>query len=141
MGSGLIHTVEITSAEAHDSTVAHLLLRDDDEICSGDNGYAGLGEREEIKSDSQKSKIEYRIAVRRKTVKNIIDKGIESRKASVRAKVEYAFYVIKRIFKYTKNRYRGLKKNGTQQTVLCTLANLWMDRHALLKLQANSALL
>jgi len=36
---------------------------------------------------------------------------IEKVKASVRAKVEHPFRVIKRQFEHTKVRYRGLKKN------------------------------
>lgn len=141
MGSGLIHTAVITAANVHDVTAAAQLIREDDEVCGGDSGYVGLADREEIKNDKQKSRIEYRINKRPKSVTDPTEKQIERRKCSIRAKVEYAFYVIKRIFKYTKNRYRGLKKNAAQQIVLCGLANLWMERHNLIRLRANSALL
>lgn len=141
MGSGLIHTAVTTAANAHDVTVGAQLLRDDDEVCGGDSGYIGLSEREEIKSDPNKNMIEYRINKRPKSVTDRIEKQIEHRKSSVRAKVEYAFYVIKRIFKYNKNRYKGIEKNGSEQKVLCGLANLWMERHKLLRLREESALL
>ncbi|MCE4370585.1 transposase, partial [Xanthomonas hortorum pv. hederae] len=53
-------------------------------------------------------------------------------KASVRAKVEHPFRVIKRQFGYTKVRYRGLAKNTTQVLTLFALSNLWMKRKQLL---------
>lgn len=53
-------------------------------------------------------------------------------KASVRAKVEHPFRVIKRQFGYTKVRYRGLAKNTAQVLTLFALSNLWMKRKQLL---------
>jgi IS5 family transposase len=53
---------------------------------------------------------------------------LEHLKASIRAKVEHPFRVIKRQFGFTKVRYRGLKKNTAQLTTLFALSNLWMAR-------------
>ena len=53
---------------------------------------------------------------------------LERIKASIRAKVEHPFRVIKRQFGYTKARYRGLAKNGAQVATLFMLSNLWMVR-------------
>ena len=53
-------------------------------------------------------------------------------KASVRAKVEHPFRVVKRQFGYTKVRYRGLAKNAAQVLTLFALSNLWMARRHLL---------
>ncbi|OLH20720.1 transposase, partial [Xanthomonas oryzae pv. oryzae] len=53
-------------------------------------------------------------------------------KASVRAKVEHPFRVIKGQFGYTKVRYRGLAKNTAQVQTLFALSNLWMVRRHLL---------
>ena len=58
---------------------------------------------------------------------------VEKIKASIRAKVEHPFRVIKRQFGYTKVRYRGLMKNTLQLTTLFALSNLWMVRHQLLE--------
>ena len=52
----------------------------------------------------------------------------EQRKASVRAKVEHPFHVIKCQFGHTKVRYRGLKKNTAQLFTMFMLSNLWMVR-------------
>jgi IS5 family transposase len=57
---------------------------------------------------------------------------IERLKASVRAKVEHPFRVIKRQFGFTKVRYRGLAKNTAQLTTLFALSNLWMARRKLM---------
>jgi transposase, IS5 family len=56
---------------------------------------------------------------------------LEQLKASVRAKVEHPFRVIKRQFGHVKVRYRGLKKNTAQLATLFALSNLWMARKAL----------
>ena len=55
------------------------------------------------------------------------------RKASVRAKVEHPFRVIKRQFGYVKVRYRGLAKNTAQLITLFALSNIWMTRSRLLQ--------
>jgi IS5 family transposase len=75
--------------------------------------------------------------VRPKT--NFIDKltdRLEYIKASIRAKVEHPFRVIKRQFGHVKVRYRGLAKNTAQLHTLFALSNLWMARRALIGAQA-----
>jgi transposase, IS5 family len=57
---------------------------------------------------------------------------IEKAKASVRAKVEHPFRVIKRQFGLTKVRFRGLAKNTAHVITLFALSNLWMARRRLL---------
>ncbi len=55
------------------------------------------------------------------------DRAAESRKASVRSKVEHPFLIVKRDFGFTKNRYRGLAKNRNHLHVLFASAN-WVMR-------------
>ncbi len=62
-----------------------------------------------------------------KTVDALIDK-LEKIKASIRAKVEHPFRVIKCQFGYRKTRYRSLVKNTAQLITLFALSNLWMVR-------------
>jgi IS5 family transposase len=64
----------------------------------------------------------------------LVDK-IEKCKASMRAKVEHPFRVVKRQFGYQKVRYRGLKKNTLQLKTLFALSNLWIARHQLMAAQ------
>ncbi|VTN31778.1 putative transposase [Klebsiella pneumoniae] len=47
--------------------------------------------------------------------------NIEYMKASIRAKVEHPFRIIKRLFGFVKARYRGVLKNDNQLAMLFTL--------------------
>jgi IS5 family transposase len=67
-----------------------------------------------------------------KTVDALIDK-LEKLKASIRAKVEHPFRVIKCQFGYRKTRYRGLVKNTAQLITLFALSNLWMVRKRIIQ--------
>ena len=60
---------------------------------------------------------------------------VEKMKASICAKVEHPFRVIKRQFGFTKVRYRGLAKNTAQLVTLFALSNLWMSRRQLMGTQ------
>ena len=64
------------------------------------------------------------------TVGALIDK-VEKIKASIRAKVEHPFRVIKRQLGFVTVRYRGLAKNAAQVKTLFALSNLWMVRKKL----------
>jgi transposase, IS5 family len=56
-------------------------------------------------------------------------------KSHIRARVEHPIGVIKRVFGFTKVRYRGLRKNRHRLVVASALANLFMMRKRLLRLQ------
>ncbi|MDR2072537.1 MAG: transposase, partial [Spirochaetaceae bacterium] len=45
-GTGMVHSVEGTSANVHDLDMAPKLIRADDECVYGDAGYIGIEERE-----------------------------------------------------------------------------------------------
>ena len=134
--SGLVHHVECTAANASDVTVAHRLLHGQEETVCGDSGYTGLDKREDMQG---KGALGYLIAAKPSVLKQIKRKSgqklareLEHAKASLRAKVEHPFRVIKRQFGYTKVRYRGLVKNTAQVLTLFALSNLWMVRRPLL---------
>ena len=124
-GSGLVHSITATPANTADITEAHKLLRADDEFAYGDNGYAGIAKRPEIKNDEHLSKIDFRINRRPKSLPklpgNMIDweREIEHRKSAVRCKVEHAFRIVKDTFHFRKVRYKGLAVRAakTAQTV------------------------
>ncbi|WP_284400853.1 transposase, partial [Acidovorax sp. SUPP2825] len=61
---------------------------------------------------------------------------LERVKASIRARVEHPFRVIKRQFGHIKVRYRGLVKNTAQLHTLFALVNLWLVRRKLLAAMA-----
>ncbi|MEB1157548.1 IS5-like element IS1646 family transposase [Xanthomonas campestris pv. campestris] len=133
--SGLVHHVHCTAANVADVTVTHTLLHGKEDSVFGDSGYTGADKREEL----QDCKAAFFIAARRSVLQAIGNKRERTReqrwehfKASVRAKVEHPFRVIKRQFGYTKVRYRGLAKNTAQVLTLFALSNLWMKRKQLL---------
>ena len=57
-------------------------------------------------------------------------------KASVRAKVEHPFHVVKNLFRHKKVRYKGLAKNAAQLFSLFALANLVLAKRRLLAIHA-----
>ena len=131
-GSGLVHSITATPANTADITEAHKLLRADDEFAYGDNGYAGIAKRPEIRNDEHLSKIDFRINRRPKSLpklpRNMIDweREIEHRKSAVRCKVEHVFRIVKNTFHFRKVRYKGLAKNLHKLNVLFACANLLM---------------
>lgn len=135
-GSGYVHSLETTAANIHDITVAHELIREDDEVVYGDSGYIGIEKREEVKTNPDLSKKEYRINRRHKSVQRLpeghIDweKEIERRKSSVRSKVEHPFLILKRYFGFAKTVYRGLAKNTHRLHTLFASINLLMCARA-----------
>lgn len=138
--SGLVHHVECTAANVADITQAHKLLHGKEDTLSGDSGYTGLDKRAEM---ARKRKLRYLIAEKPSKLKQIKNarelqwaQRWEHTKASLRAKVEHPFRVIKRQFGYVKVRYRGLAKNTAQVLTLFALSNLWMVRRQLLPAKA-----
>tara|TARA_B100001105_G_C22382616_1_gene440372 strand:+ start:1464 stop:1904 length:441 start_codon:yes stop_codon:yes gene_type:complete len=132
--SGLVHSVVGTAASVNDVTQAGSLLHGEEEAAFGDAGYQGVHKRPEAAGPAWH--VAMRPGLRRKLNPFIepqfIAEQIERAKASVRAKVEHPFRVLKRQFGYTKVRYRGLKKNSAQIVTLFALGNLWMARRRLM---------
>ncbi len=114
----------------HDLDEAANLVRHDDEVAYADAGYQGAEKRLEIAGDEHLSKVEWRVAARKGVLKTMAahDRVMESRKASVRAKVEHPFQVVKRDFRFTKTHsYRGIAKNLNHLHMLFASAN-WLMR-------------
>ena len=135
--SGLVHTVTTTAAnEADVEQVADLLHGKEQEVWA-DSGYRGAHNRVDREG------LKWHIAARPSDIAKMPDgraktklQKAEHRKASVRAKVEHPFRVIKRQFGLLKVRFRGLQKNTAHLMTLFALSNLWMARRALLAMQA-----
>lgn len=133
--SGLVHHVECTAANVADVTQAHKLLHGQEDTVCGDSGYTGMDKREELQDVDAGFLIAEKpskVRAMKNTRERHHAKRWEHHKASVRAKVEHPFRVVKRQFGYTKVRYRGLAKNAAQVLTLFALSNLWMARRRLL---------
>ena len=103
-------------------------------VVFADAGYQGAHKRPDAQADTSwqvAMKPGQRRALDKSTPLGDVIDQIEKLKASVRAKVEHPFRVLKRQFGHTKVRYRGLKKNTAQLITLFALSNLWMVRRKL----------
>ena len=135
--SGLVHTVVGTAANVNDVTQADKLLHGQETDVLADAGYQGVDKR------NPDLKVNWHVAMRPGKRKALdlssalardIDR-VEQIKASIRAKVEHPFRVVKQQFGYAKVRYRGLAKNTARLTMLFALSNLWMARRQLMGMQ------
>ena len=128
--SGLVHHQVCTAAHVHDLRVVDQLLHGKERHVFADSGYRGIAKW------SRRKRIRWEVAMtpgHRKALDpskpiDVLRDKVERIKASIRAKVEHPFRVLKRQFGYTKARYRGLAKNAAQVTTLFMLSNLWMVR-------------
>ncbi|GAC1411020.1 MAG: IS5 family transposase [Burkholderiaceae bacterium] len=127
--SGLVHTVIGTAGNVSDVTQAHALLHGDEVAALGDAGYQGVEKRQENLGKA----VTWHVAMKRSKRRALPDTRIgrmteklEHLKASVRAKVEHPFHVVKNLFRHRKARYRGLAKNTAQLFTLFGLANLML---------------
>lgn len=132
--SGLVHTVIGTAANVNDVTQAGALLHGQETAAFGDAGYRGVDKRAEAQGPT------WYVAMqpgKRKALNTtrkwarMLEKA-EQLKASIRARVEHPFRVVKQQFGHAKVRYRGLAKNTARLTMLFALSNLWMARRHLL---------
>jgi len=127
----LIHSAAATAANVHDSQMLSHLLHGKETRVWGDSAYRGQGEVIRTCSPkaldfTNKKGCRYRSLTKE-------DRRVNRTKSRVRAKVEHPFLILKRIFGFSKVRYRGLAKNGTRLFIACGLVNLYMARGKLLR--------
>jgi IS5 family transposase len=130
--SGLVHTVTATAANEADVEQVTDLLHGKEEQVWADSGYRGAQAR--VTRD-----VQWHIAGRPSDMAKMPEGSAKARarkneyeKASVRAKVEHPFRVIKRQFGLVKVRFKGLAKNTAHVITLFALSNLWMARRKLI---------
>jgi len=128
--SKLIHSVAATAANVHDSQMLEDLLHGDETRIWGDSAYAGQGDTIRERAPNAKDFTNKKGSRNRPLSDR--DKAKNKTKSKVRAKVEHPFLVLKRVFGFSKVRYRGLEKNATRLFVACGLVNLYMVRRRLL---------
>ena len=139
--SGLVHTVIGTAANVNDVTQAGALLHGQETSAFGDAGYRGADKRPEAMGPTwfiamQPGK--RRALDLTKKWARLLEKA-EQLKASVRAKVEHPFHVVKNLFRHRKVRYKGMAKNQGQLFTLFGLANLVIAKRSLMDLHARGA--
>ena len=142
--SGIVHSLVSTAANVSDVTQAASLLHGEETDAFGDSGYRGVDKRTEFQDGAKAA--QWHIAMqpgKRKQLSSsllgqMLEK-VEKIKASIRAKVEHPFHVIKNLFGHKKTRYRGLAKNHAQLYSLFGLANLVIAKRRLLAIHGTGA--
>ncbi|WP_239024423.1 IS5 family transposase [Ramlibacter humi] len=131
--SGLVQTVTTTAAYESDVEQVADLLHGKEEQVWADSGYRGAPSRVD------RDDLQWHIAARPSDIAKLPEgrakakiQKAKHRKASVRAKVEHPFRVIKRQFGLAKVRFRGLAKNTAHVVTLFALSDLWMARKQLM---------
>jgi transposase, IS5 family len=125
----VVHSVITTAASVADKHMLPDLLHGKEKKVWGDAGYQGQTEAiHEAAPDAQD------MTNRRTKFKNYVDeegKRKNRTKSRVRAKVEWPFRILKRVFGFIKVRYRGLKKNHEWLCAAFALVNLYQHRNRL----------
>ena len=130
--SGLVHTVVGSTAKLGDAKALDQLLHGDEQIVLGDRGYTS--KTRSLDAPREEGQPLYAMPFVRKPQQDLPHDQAQANRllASLRAKVEHPFRVLKRQFGYTRIRYRGLEKNTAHLHTLFACVNLWMARHRLL---------
>lgn len=135
--SGLVHTVTTTAANEADVEQVGDLLHGKEDAVWADSGSRGAQAR--VTHD-----VQWHIAGRPSDMAKMPEGRAKARarkqeyqKASIRAKVEHPFRVIKRQFGLAKVRFKGLAKNTAHVITLFALSNLWMVRKKLIAMMGQ----
>lgn len=128
--TGLVHSIEVTSANVCDVTMTDKLIRSEDRFVIGDAGYRGSEKR------TSHADVAFIIAMmrsKRKLIEGTFRDQFEKALSGIRSKVEHVFRIIKDQFNYRKVRYRGLAKNKHSMIVKIALANIYQARKYLIQ--------
>lgn len=126
---GIVHSLVTTAANAADITQLPRLLHGAEKEVLGDQAYWSEFHRQCAKQAG----IRYRMNRRGTKTRPLSEhqKAINRIRSRTRARGEHAFNVVKRLWGYSKVRYRGLAKNTARLFSLFALANLYLLRRRL----------
>jgi IS5 family transposase len=126
---GIVHSLTTTAAHVADITMLPQLLHGDERVLFGDQAYWSEFHRQ----CAQGHGVRYRVNRRgtRQQPLTTRQRAINRRRSQARARGEHAFHVVKRLWGFTKVRYRGLAKNTARLFAAFALANLYLLRRRL----------
>jgi IS5 family transposase len=127
----IIHSAAATPANVADCHLLPDLLHGEETRVWGDQAYRG--QRDVIVEHAPRARDFTNRRYRQNGVVDERERTKNRTKSKVRARVEHAFFVIKRVFGFARVRYRGLDKNAHRLFVTCALANLFMARRHLMR--------
>lgn len=127
--SGLIHTVETSTAKVHDKVKMNDLFHGEEKAKFGDKGYVG----DEDKREARRAGIFWGVLDKGR-INHPLSRSQKKRNkklSSIRAIVEHPFQVLKCQWGFVKVRYRGLTKNSLQLQTVFMLINIFKARRKL----------
>jgi len=125
----VVHSVATSAASVADKHMLPDLLHGAEKKVWGDAGYQGQADAIHKAAPGAQDR-----PSRRTKFKNYVDEEARRKnttKARVRSKVEHPFRILKRVFGFTKVRYRGLRKNHAWLCAAFALVNLYQHRNRL----------
>ena len=127
---GTVHSLVTTAANAADISQMPKLLHGEEKELLGDQAYWSEFHRQCAKEAG----VRYRVNRRGNHSHPLTEwqKSINRARSKIRARGEHAFHVVKRLWGFSKVRYRGLVKNTARLFTAFALANLYLLRRRLL---------
>lgn len=120
--SGIVHSISVTPANVHDSQEIENLLHGNETRVYGDSAYTG--QKEAIKQAAPHAKDFTTQRGKRNHPLTDKQKQTNQRKNKIRAKVEHPYLWLKRIWGFSKARYRGIAKNANRAFIMLALFNV-----------------
>ena len=127
---GMVHSVCSTAANVSDVHMLPELLHGEEKKVWGDAGYQGQSEAIHTAAPAAQDMTCRRVKKAKGEVDEI-EKRKNRNKSRVRAKVEWPFRILKRVFGFVKVRYRGLQKNHQWLCAAFALVNIYQHRQRL----------
>jgi transposase, IS5 family len=134
---GIVHSLSTTAANVSDISQMPQLLHGQEREVFGDQAYWSQSHRQGARARG----IRYRINRRPNPGRPLspLERRLNRLRSATRARGEHAFHVVKRLWGFTKVRYRGLAKNTARLFAAFALANLYLLRRRLLTPQGTCA--
>lgn len=127
--TGLAYSAVVTAANVHDKHPLPRLLHGAEKEVFGDSAYASQQELIHSKAPQACDCTNQRVHPGSATAG--LDEALNRAKSKIRARVGHVFAVVKRLWGFSKVRYRGLAKNATRSFVALGLANFYLARKTL----------
>ena len=128
--TGLAHSAVVTAANVHDKHPLPDLLHGQEERVYGDCAYAS--QQALIQAKAPNAADFTNKTVRKDSPTEELERMVNRAKSRVRSRVEHVFGVVKKLWGFSKARYRGLAKNATRAFVTLAMANIYLARKPLL---------
>lgn len=127
---GVVHSLTTTAANVSDISQLPQLLHGQEREVFGDQAYWSESHRQ----GARERGLRYRINRRPNPGRPLsrLERRLNRLRSATRARGEHAFHVVKRLWGFTKVRYRGLAKNTARLFAAFALANLYLLRRRLI---------